>query len=181
MKVILLGPQGSGKSTQAKMLADHFNVPYIEMGQLLRDKQNDNDEDAKVIKKAMETGSLVSDNKITIRTLNQRLSTPDCTNGFVLDGYPRNDEQIKSLPEGIDRAIYINIPDEEAVRRLSQRGRADDRPEIIQKRLDVYHQETEPLLSHFRDMGILVEIDGKPSVEEVSSQVIKTIDGTSKN
>lgn len=181
MKVILLGPQGSGKSTQAKMLANYLSVPYIEMGQLLRDKQNDTDEDAKVIREAMETGTLVSDNKITIRTLNQRLSKPDCVNGFVLDGYPRNEEQINNLPEGIDKAIYINIPDDKAVRRLSQRGRDDDKPEIIQKRLDVYHQETEPSLSHFRDKGMLLEIDGTPSIEDVNLDIINKLNVAHKN
>src|SRR3989344_6514320 len=171
MKIIFLGPQGSGKSTQAKMLADYLSVPYVEMGQLLRDKMNDTDQDAKVIRTAMETGTLVADNKITIRTLNQRLSKPDYAKGFILDGYPRNDEQVRNLPEGIDMVFYINIPDDEAVERLLKRGRTDDTPEVIRKRLETYHQETEPILSYFKQKGILAEIDGTPSIEEVDADI----------
>src|SRR3990167_5854125 len=155
MKFILLGPQGSGKSTQAKMLANKYGIPHIEMGQLLRDKMQETDHDAKLVREAMEGGTLVP-SEITIRTLNSRLSKSDCNRGFVLDGYPRNEEQIQNLPEGIDKVIYVNVPDDEAVARLSKRARADDTPQVLLKRLDIYHQETEPLLTHFRERGSLI-------------------------
>lgn len=169
--LILLGPQGSGKSTQAEMLAQALNIPHIEMGQLLRDKITEDDEDSKLIKSAMETGNLVP-NKITIRTLGQRLKQDDCKNGFVLDGYPRDKEQFDALPEGIDRAIYIKVPDEEVIQRLMKRGREDDQEELIKRRLELYHQETEPLLETLKEKGMLEEIDGTGTIEEVNRVVL---------
>ncbi len=181
MRIIFLGPQGSGKSTQAKMLAENLNIPYIEMGQLLRDKMNANDQDAIEIRKDMQTGNLVP-NEITVRTLNQRIAEHDCQNGFILDGYPRNEVQIQKLPEGIDKVLYINIPDEEAISRLSKRERTDDTPKLIKTRLDVFHSETEPLLSYFKEKGILAEIDGSGSIDKVQEEIRKLVkDETNKN
>lgn len=174
MKIIFLGPQGSGKSTQAKKIARELNVPYIEMGGLLRDKMNDIGRDAKDIKAALKSGNLVT-NEITIRTLNQRVQKADCQNGFVLDGYPRNQEQLDNLPKGIEKVIYINVSNEEAISRLKKRARDDDTKEVIQKRLDIYHQQTEPLLDYFRKKGILVEVDGIPSIEEVNKDIKKRL------
>lgn len=174
MKLIFLGPQGSGKSTQAKRLAQELNLPHLEMGQLLRDKMQQNDDDAQKIRTALESGMLV-DNQITIRTLNQRVAKPDCSNGFILDGYPRNEEQVQNLPESINRVIYINVPDNVAVGRLGKRAREDDTKEVIQKRLDIYHQETEPLLENFRQKGILVEVDGQASIEQVDTDIKKAL------
>ena len=174
MKIIFLGPQGSGKSTPAKMLAEKLNVPYIEMGQLLRDKKEGTDEDAKQIRDAMETGVLVT-NEITMHVLDQRLKEQDTQNGFVLDGYPRNQEQMASVPEDIDQVLYVKVPDEEAVERLLKRQRADDTPDVIRKRLDVYHQETEPLLEDFSKKGILLEIDGMPTIEQIHEDISKKL------
>ncbi|HSX19103.1 MAG TPA: nucleoside monophosphate kinase [Candidatus Saccharimonadales bacterium] len=171
MKIIFLGPQGSGKSTQAKMLSEHLNVPYIEMGQMLRDKMTDNTQDAQDIKVAMESGNLV-DNEITIRALTERLTKPDAKDGFVLDGYPRNQEQLDKFPIEVDKVIYVKVPDEEAISRLSKRARADDTPEAIQKRLEIYHNETEPLLEQFRQKGLLTEVDGKPNIDDVKKALL---------
>lgn len=177
MKLIFLGPQGSGKSTQAKKLAQELNVPHLEMGQLLRDKMQESDEDAQKIRAALKSGALV-ENEITIRTLNAKIAKPDFTNGFILDGYPRNEEQLQNLPEGIDKVIYINVPDSIAVGRLSKRAREDDTQEVIQKRLDIYHKETEPLLENFRQKGLLVEINGQASIEQVDTDIKKALNLT---
>lgn len=174
MKLIFLGPQGSGKSTQAKKLAQELNIPHLEMGQLLRDKATENDQDAQKIRTALESGDLV-DNQITIRTLKTKIAKPDFTNGFILDGYPRNEEQLQNLPEEIDKVIYINVPDDVAVGRLSKRAREDDTQEVIQKRLDIYHQETEPLLENFKGKGLLTEIDGRGSIEQVDEAIKKVL------
>ncbi|MCR4324562.1 MAG: nucleoside monophosphate kinase [Candidatus Curtissbacteria bacterium] len=170
MKLIFLGPQGSGKSTQAKMLAEKLNLPYVEMGQILRDKAEDNDEDAAKIRYALETGNLVP-NEITIEALKQRLEKPDAKGGFVLDGYPRNITQLEQLPYKADKAIYVKVSDDEALTRLTKRGRHDDSEDIIKRRLELFHSETEPLISEFEKSGMLIEIDGERTIEEIHEDI----------
>ncbi len=174
MKIIFLGPQGSGKSTQAKLTAQSLNVPYIEMGQLLRDKTKDNDNEAGEIRQALETGDLVTD-AITIKTLKKRLQKSDCKNGFVLDGYPRNYAQLEGLPAGIDKVFYFKIADDEAIERLIERGRHDDTLDVIARRLEIYHKDSEPLVTYFKTQGTLEEIDGARSVEDIATEVSEKI------
>ena len=135
LKIIFLGMQGSGKSTQAQLLADKLKIPYIEMGQLLRDKSRDSDNIARKIREALAVGKLV-ENQITISTLKEKLSEPLFEKGYVLDGYPRNERQVTQLDDDISKVFYINVSDDEAIRRLSQRGRHDDTPNLIKKRIN---------------------------------------------
>lgn len=174
MKIIFLGSQGSGKSTQAKMLAKTLSVPYIEMGQLFRDKAKETNAEADDIKKALNVGDLVSD-EITVKTLKERIAKSDCQNGFVLDGYPRNGAQLKGLTTEIDRVFFITVPDQEAIARLTKRGREDDSPDIIARRLENFHKLTEPLLAHFRKQNILEEIDGLKTIEEVNFEILEKL------
>ncbi len=162
--------QGSGKSTQAKMLADKLKLPYIEMGQLLRDKSSDSDEVAEKIREALSVGKLV-ENQITIDALKEKLKEPQFTNGYVLDGYPRNEQQVAKLDADISKVFYIKVSDEEASRRLSNRGRHDDKPDLIRKRIDIYHQQTEQLHKHFKSDGLLEEINGERKIEEVEKDL----------
>lgn len=178
MKILVLGPQGSGKSTQAKMLAEYLNLPEVEMGQLFRDRFEKNDPDSLVIKQTLERGDLVS-NDLTLKTLNRRLIEDDCQNGYILEGYPRNMDQMQSLPENINKVIYIDVPEKEAIARLKKRGRHDDDPQTITKRLENYHKQTEPVLKYFKDKGILFQVDGRPSIEEVHQTIVKIIENES--
>lgn len=170
MKIIFLGIQGSGKSTQAKILSQKLILPYIEMGQLLRDRLEEKSEDANQIRSALEVGNLVPD-KITINTLNEKLKENQYKSGFVLDGYPRNDIQLKSVPGKFDKVFYIGLPKEEAVKRLTLRARKDDTPEVIERRVALFFQETQPIIDFFKQKGILVSIDGRPSIEEVTESI----------
>ena len=170
MKILFLGSQGSGKSTQARYLSELLGLPYIEMGQLLREKSRGEDTEAGEIRQALEVGDLVPD-AITIRTLQERLAKSDCKNGFVLDGYPRNYAQLEGLPPGIDKVFYFKISDDEAVKRLIDRARNDDTLEVISRRLELFHTETEPLLTYFRQQGNIEEIDASQSIEAVRAQL----------
>ena len=117
MKIIILGGQGSGKSTQAKSIAQKLNLPCVEMGQILRDRSSANDQYSEKIQSALALGDLVEDN-ITMKLLHDRLEQPDCRKGYVLDGYPRNFAQIEGVDKDIDIVFFIRISDHEAVKRL---------------------------------------------------------------
>lgn len=174
MKVIFLGPQGSGKSTQAKILADYIKLPYVEMGQMFRDKAEENSDLGKKVKISLDTGELVPDD-IAVNLLNEKLNGPNYRNGFVLDGYPRNQAQMDGLKQEIDKVFYIKVSDAEAIKRLSLRARHDDTEELLKRRLEIYHEKTEPLLSKFRDRGILVDINGERTIEEINTQLTKIV------
>lgn len=167
--------QGSGKSTQAKILSQKLNVPYVEMGQVLRDKSQEESEIGHKIKQALETGVLV-DNQITIQALNEKLKGDGFKNGFVLDGYPRNQQQLENLPEGIDKVFYIKVSKEENLKRLTSRGRHDDTPDLIEKRIEIYLKETEPLLQHFNNLHLLEEVNGERSIEEIAADLEMRVD-----
>src|SRR3989344_8524682 len=175
MKIIFLGSQGSGKSTQAQLVAKKLNLPCIEMGQLFRDKEKDKDSQAQEIKRALDVGELVPD-EIAIKTLQSRIIKPDCANGYVLDGYPRNYAQLEGLEKDIDKVFYIKVSDQEGIRRLIVRARHDDNLSTVTKRLQIYHRITEPLLTYFRQKGILEEINGHRKVEEVADDIKKRLE-----
>jgi adenylate kinase len=170
MKIIFLGSQGSGKSTQAKLAAQKLHLPWIEMGQLLRDRVQTNDQVAAEIRKALEIGNLAPDN-VVIKTLQERLTQPDCSNGYVLDGFPRNYAQLEGLNPDIDKVFYIQVSDPEGIERLMKRARSDDTLSVITKRLENYHKQTKPLLDYFRQKGLLAEIDGERTIEEIEKDI----------
>ncbi|MBI3342396.1 nucleoside monophosphate kinase, partial [Candidatus Curtissbacteria bacterium] len=125
------------------------------------------------IKEALEQGRLV-ENQITVDSLKEKIKKVG-SGGYVLDGYPRNSEQLSYLDNDIDKVFYINVSDDEAIKRLTERARHDDTPELIKKRIDIYHDETEPLLKYFRDKKVLEEINGEQSIEKVSEDLKKVV------
>jgi len=174
MNIIFLGAQGSGKSTQAKMLAEKLGIPYLEMGQLLRDRAAQNDQVGRHIKETLDAGHLIED-AITISILRQKLKSLNPVAGYVLDGFPRNFAQYNALDDDIDLVFYVVVLDEEATRRLFLRGRSDDTKDALKKRLDIYHQETEPLLSKFRQREILREVDGERPIETIHKDILQIV------
>lgn len=172
MKILLIGPQGSGKSTQAEMLAQFLHIPKINTGDIFRKLSTEESEEAQRVKTILSEGRLVDD-ETTAAIVQKRLTEADCQNGFILDGYPRNINQVNIFDPNFDKVIYLNIPDEKVIKRLMGRGREDDTPELIETRLDLYHQQTKPLLDYYQNKGQLIEINGLGSLEGIQDEIRK--------
>jgi adenylate kinase len=186
VNILLLGPQGSGKGTQAKRIEAEYGIPHIATGDMLRAAIAQDTELGQRVKPILESGQLVPD-ELMIDLIRERLGQPDAEEGFVLDGFPRTSPQAHALDSMLDeigRALSIvfefQLPDDVAVKRLLRRadleGRADDSPEAIDRRLALYHDQTEPLVEHYRAHGNLVGIHGDRSVNEVFSEVQEALE-----
>lgn len=172
MNILILGPQGSGKSTQAQLLSLDLGLPLIQMGEMLRTiALIDDSPTAELIRESIKKGRLVP-LSIVAALVKKRLGQSDCQKGFILDGYPRDRKQLESLGLTFDKVFYINISDEEGIKRLMARKRDDDKPEVIAKRLKIYHTETKPILDIFRKGKVLEEINGERSVEEIHQDIL---------
>lgn len=180
MKLIFLGGQGSGKTTQAEIVAERLNLPCINMGQIFRDRTRKNDPQALKIKNSLDKGLLVPDD-IVVAVYQDRIHKTDCRNGYILDGYPRNLVQLEGLEPDMDKVFYVKVSDKEGIKRLMGRERDDDTAEVIAQRLKIYHQETEPLLAHFRKQGILDQVNGERSVEEITEDIKERLENGIKN
>lgn len=174
MKILLIGPQGSGKSTQAEVLAKKLGLPKITVGDLFRQISTLETEEGERIKQILDSGQLVDD-QTTAEMVKKRLTEEDMKKGFVMDGYPRTMEQLSLFNPNFDKVIYLDVPKDVVVERLMQRGRTDDTLELINKRLDLYYQQTQPLLDFFKNKGILIEVDGTGSIERVEEEISELI------
>jgi adenylate kinase len=186
LNVLLLGPQGAGKGTQAKRISAEYGIPHIASGEILRAEMEAGTELGKRVKEVYERGDLVSDD-LMIELIRNRLEQPDTESGFVLDGFPRTTVQAEALDSmfndigrNFSVAFALQIPDEVAFDRLRRRaeleGRADDTDEAIQRRLDNYHRETEPLIEYYRTRGNLVPIHGDRSENEVFAEIQRALE-----
>jgi len=181
VNILLLGPQGSGKGTQANRIAAEYGIPHIASGDMLRAAMAAGTPLGLKVKPIYDAGELVPD-EIMVGLIRERLEEPDTNNGFALDGFPRTIGQAEAL-DGTLREIgreltvvfALQVPDEICVERLLGRatieGRPDDTPEAIRKRLEIYHRETEPVIEHYRTQGILVTIHGEGRPNEVFAEI----------
>lgn len=185
MRLVLLGAPGSGKGTQAARLKEHFQVPHISTGELLRAEVAAGSKLGLEAQAVMARGELVSD-AILLGMLEDRFSRPDTARGFVLDGYPRNLAQAAALDALLDRigqpvnvAVQLDVGTELLIQRLAGRaqaeGRSDDSPDAVRNRLRVYQDQTAPVIDHYRGAGKLVCVYGVGSVEEVLHRVLAAI------
>jgi adenylate kinase len=186
MRLLIMGPPGAGKGTQAKRIAEHYEIPAISTGDIFRAMRTADTPLARQVRAIMESGGYVSD-EITNEIVKDRLAQPDCQKGFLLDGYPRTLQQVQTLDDylaetgrPLDAVISLLADTDEVVARLLKRaeidGRADDNEETIRVRLQVYAEQTEPLLDVYRSRGLLVEVDGLGGVDEVSERVFAALD-----
>jgi len=212
MKLILLGPPGAGKGTQAVRLVKHYGIPQISTGDILRKAVKDGTELGTLAKKYMDKGELVPD-EVVIGIIRDRITEPDCEKGYILDGFPRTiaqaealDEMLEKMGARIDHVVNISVADEEIIKRLTGRRtcsncgagyhvlfdppkqegicdkcggkliqRDDDKEETIRARLEVYRQQTEPLIKYYEAKQLLRTIPGEGSMEEIFNAILKAL------
>ncbi len=213
MKIIMLGAPGAGKGTQAKLIADKYNLPHISTGDIFRANIKEGTALGMEAKKYMDQGLLVPD-ELTVKILLDRVAKEDCKNGYVLDGFPRTipqaevlDKALAELGESVDFAINVEVPDENIIKRMGGRRaclscgatyhlehippkaeglcdhcgrelvlRDDDKPETVKNRLQVYHEQTSPLIDFYRAKGVLKEVDGTRRMDEVFNAIVEILD-----
>ncbi|UKL06313.1 adenylate kinase [Streptomyces sp. NBU3104] len=218
MRIVLVGPPGAGKGTQAAFLAKNLSIPHISTGDLFRANISQGTELGKQAKSYMDAGNLVPD-EVTIGMAEDRMAQPDAENGFLLDGFPRNVSQAKALDESlkaqgvaIDAVLDLEVPEDEVVKRIAGRRicrndsshvfhveyskpetegvcdvcggelyqRADDKEETVRKRLEVYHNETEPIIDHYKAQGLVVTISALGKVDEVTARAMAALGADQK-
>jgi len=181
VKILLLGPQGSGKGTQAKRISADYGIPHIATGDMLRAAIAAGTALGLRVKPILEQGKLVPDD-LMIELIRERLEEPDATDGFVLDGFPRTmpqadalDAMLREIGRELTVVFALQVSDEICIERLLRRAREeqrpDDTPEAIRTRLELYHRETEPLIEHYRTQGVLVSIHADGTPNEVFAEI----------
>ncbi|HEX2894156.1 MAG TPA: adenylate kinase [Marmoricola sp.] len=191
MRMILMGPPGAGKGTQATFVAGKFGIPAISTGDIFRANVSQGTELGVEAKRYMDAGEYVPD-EVTNRMVRNRIDEPDAEPGFLLDGYPRTlaqveelDGMIKFTGHALDAVVVLTVDQEELVQRLLQRaqieGRADDTEEVIRRRQELYAEQTEPLIGVYRDRGILVEVDGQGEVGEVTERIFAALESVQQS
>jgi adenylate kinase len=181
-RLIFLGPPGAGKGTQAQLLSELYTIPHISTGDILRGAVNAQSSLGQKAKGYMDRGELVPDNLI-LDLIRERLAQADTKEGWILDGFPRNvsqagflDKLLGEINSNIDLVLYLEVPDEVLVERLLARGRQDDNEATIRRRLEVYHQDTVPLIEYYQDRGILQTVDGDREMEDVTNSLKAVVD-----
>lgn len=186
MHIVFFGPEGSGKGTQAKLLSERLRLPVLTSGDLVRGAAvADQGEIGEACRKALESGTYVADTQM-FELWNRRLGQPDAAVGWIMDGFPRTrqqavflDQKTKEYGYAIDKVLYIKLSDEESMRRLTKRARPltpgssvlHDSPQRIKSRLAAYHRNEQQLLAFYKERGVLVQINGEQSPEEVAKEI----------
>jgi adenylate kinase len=183
MNIILFGPPGAGKGTQAEKIVNHFTIPHLSTGDIFRANIKNETPLGKKVKAILDSGKLVSDETV-VELVADELSKENYDDGVVLDGFPRTVGQAEALDQflsengrKIDAFITLDVPEEELINRILSRGegRSDDTPEKIKTRLKVYRDETEPVLSHYEKQGVVKIIDGVGNIEEIFNRIITVL------
>ncbi len=186
MNLLVLGPQGSGKGTQAKRLAADHSIPHVSTGDMFRAAIAEDTELGRRVGPILASGELVPD-ELTIALIRERLSAPDAVAGFVLDGFPRNlaqaealDAMLAEIDRALDAVLFFDLADDVATERMRRRAleedREDDAPEAIARRLAIYHEQTEPVVERYRATGKLVPLHAERTIGEVAAEIGEALD-----
>ena len=183
MRVIMLGGPGSGKSTYSKFITKHFQIPHVYTGDMMRSLAQQDTDIGKKVKSALDKGDYV-DTKIVLDTLEARLQRKDTKRGYVLDGFPRSMQQVREMEKrniGYDHVVFLDVAEDEVVRRLTSRGRADDKPDIIKNRIAVYKRETMPVIKHFENKMLKIRVEGGEQIEDVAANIIDRLEAADED
>ena len=186
MKILLLGPQGSGKGTQAKRIASEYGLAHVATGDMLRAEIAGKSEFGLRVKPILDAGELVPDEWM-VDLIRQRLEEDDAQDGFILDGFPRTmaqadalDEMLREVGRELDVVFVLQLADEICIQRMLKRaeeeGRSDDAPDVIRRRLKTFHAETAPLIEHYRARGIVIGIHADRTIDSVFGEIQETLD-----
>ena len=181
MNLLLLVPKGAGKGTQGKKIAADYGIPHVATGDMFRAAIQAKTELGRRVESILASGELVPD-EVTTAMIRERLSQDDARGGFVLDGFPRNlaqaealDAMLGDIARTLDAILFFDVPDgvgyERALKRAAEEGRPDDTPDVIRRRLAIYHEETEPIVEHYRVTGKLVPLHAARTIEEVYAEI----------
>lgn len=186
MRLILIGGPGAGKGTQAKRIKEVYGIPHISTGQILRDEVAKGSELGNQVKGIMGRGELVAD-EIILNLIENRLKLPDSKKGFILDGFPRTLEQAEGLEPILKRrgvtsvkVLLLNISDDEILKRLMSRGRADDTEETIANRIQKFHNETQDAIDYYNERADLVRINGEQEIDAVAAEIVQVLGAPGK-
>lgn len=179
MKLLFVGPPGAGKGTQAERVADKLGIAHVSTGDMFR-ALDDSTELGRRVNEIMESGGYVSDD-IVIEMLQERIAKPDASDGYILDGFPRTVPQAEALDaflgdEGLDAVVLFEIDTDEVVTRMLERGRADDTEETIRTRLDVYTEQTKPLIGRYEQRGLVRRVDAEGAIEVITDRVLSALE-----
>jgi adenylate kinase len=186
VNLLVLGPQGSGKGTQAARLSEDHGIPHVSTGEMFRSAVAAGSALGRRVEPILAGGELVPDD-LTVELIRERLGEPDAERGFVLDGFPRNlaqaealDSMLAEIGRSLDAVLFFDLSDEIAVERLLGRardeGREDDTPEAIARRLEIYHEQTEPVVERYRATGKLVPLHAERSIEQVATEIVESLE-----
>ena len=181
MNLLVLGPQGAGKGMQAKRVAAEYEIPHVSTGDMFRSAIGAQTELGRRVEPILAAGELVPD-ELTVELIRSRLVEPDARDGFVLDGFPRNlaqcealDDMLGGIGRELDAILFFDVPDDVATERMLKRAadenRPDDTPDVIARRLEIYHSETEPIVEHYRATGKLVPLHAGRTIDEVWTEI----------
>lgn len=177
MKLILIGIQGAGKSTQGNILSEKLSIPYLSSGHIFREMAKEKTQLGRFLKETLNAGFLVPDDK-TIAIVEEYLGHDEYKNGYILDGFPRTVEQAEAFSNGVEAVVYLRVSDKEALWRLAGRDdgdRSDNTLQAIKKRINLFHEKTEPVIEYYRSQGRLVEVDGEQEITAITSEILEKL------